>query len=141
MALADGNGLPIAVSIGDGSRHDVALVEQTLDAAFTDYLPERLIGDKAFDSAKLDRECRERGVELIAPKRRRSGLRKQDGRPLRRYRRRWRAERLFAWLKRYRRIAIRYERKAENFLGFLHLACIVLVTRRLRDGLSPLRQR
>jgi transposase len=141
MALADGHGLPIAASIGNGSRHDVTLVEQTLDAAFTEDLPERLIGDEAFDSAKLARECSERGVELIAPKRRRSGIRKQDGRPLRRYRRRWKVERLFAWLKRYRRLAVRYERKAENFLGFLHVACIVLLTRRLGYGLSAPRPR
>ena len=129
MALADGNGLPIAVSIGDGSRHDVALVVQTLDAAFTKYLPQRLIGDKAFDSAKLEVECEDRRIELIALKRRRSGVYKQDGRPLRRYKRRWKVERLFAWLKRHRRLAVRYERKAENFLGFLHVACIVLLLR------------
>ena len=129
MALADGNGLPLSVSIGDGSRHDVALVEQTLDEAFIEYLPQRLIGDKAFDSPKLELECKERNMELIAPKRRNSNIRRQDGRSFRRYKRGWKVERLFAWLKRFRRVAIRYERKAENVLAFLHLACILLLTR------------
>lgn len=131
MALADGNGLPLAVSIESGSRHDVALVDQTLDEAFVDELSPRLIADKAFDSAPLEKRLRdERGVELISSVRRKNGKRKQDGRKLRRYKRRWKVERLFAWLKRFRRIAIRYERKSENFLGFLHLACILLLTRR-----------
>jgi transposase len=130
MALADGNGLPLAVSIGSGSRHDITLVDQTLDEAVIDELAPRLIADKAFDSAKLEKSLREeRGIQLISPVRRTSRTRRQDGRALRRYRRRWKVERLFAWLKRFRRIGTRYERKAENFLGFLHLACILLITR------------
>jgi transposase len=48
----------------------------------------------------------------------------QDGRPLRRYKRRWKVERLFAWLGNYRRLVVRYERNADNFLGFVHLGCI-----------------
>lgn len=125
MAFADSAGLPIAISIADGSRHDVALVEQTLDAAFVDHLPQKLIADKAFDSLPLAQRLQaERNVELIAPLRRTSGTRKQDGRALRRYKRRWKVERLFAWLKRFRRVAVRWEVKAQNFLGFLELACI-----------------
>ena len=131
MALADGNGLPLSVSIESGARHDCALVDQTLDEAFVDHLPEKLIADRAFDSRQLERSLAdERGVQLIAPVRRGNRSRKQDGRTFRRYKRRWKVERLFAWLKRYRRIAVRYERKAQNFLGFLFLACIVLLARR-----------
>ncbi len=48
---------------------------------------------------------------------------------LRRYKRRWKVERLFAWLKRWRRIATRWERKAENFLGFVQLGCVILLLR------------
>ena len=50
---------------------------------------------------------------------------------LRRYRRRWHVERLFAWLLRFRKLTTRYERKAENFLAFLQLGCIILLLRRL----------
>ena len=71
------------------------------------------------------------GVELIAPHRRTRTRRTQDGRPLRRYRRRWKVERLFAWLQNFRRIVVRYERFAENFLGMLHLACCLILLRGL----------
>jgi transposase len=130
MALADSAGRPLGIFIESGSRHDVALVEQTLDAAFTEHLPEKLIADRAFDSAPLsDRLARERGVELIAPNRNNTKTRRQDRRSLRRYKRRWKVERLFAWIKRFRRCAVRWERYAENYLGFLHLACALILLR------------
>jgi transposase len=130
MALADSAGLPLAVSIADGSRHDVVLVDQTLDEAIIDYLPPKLIADKAFDSYGLAERLRqERHIELIAPKNPTHRRRKQDGRALRRYKRRWLVERLFAWLKRFRRIAMRWDRKATNFLGFVQLGCAVILLR------------
>ena len=99
-----------------------------------DELSPRLIGDKAWDSQKLqERLLEERDIELIAPKRggKRPSKRKQDGRSMRRYKRRWKVERLIAWLKRWRRLAIRWERKAENYLGLLHLGCIAILLRGL----------
>ncbi len=94
-------------------------------------MPQRLIGDRAYDSDKLDAALKARGVELIAPHHPTRKTKTQDGRPLRRYRRRWHVERLFAWLTRSRRLVTRYECKAENFLGFVHLACIRILIRRL----------
>lgn len=95
-----------------------------------DDVPQRLIGDKAYDSDPLDeRLLRQYGVELIAPNRESRSRRTQDGRPLRRYRRRWKIERLFAWLTQFRRIPMRYEYWIENYLGFLHLACIMILLR------------
>jgi transposase len=90
-------------------------------------VPERLIGDNAYESDRLDAELARHGVELIAPHRRTRQQRTQDGRPLRRYGRRWKVERLFAWLQNFRRIVVRYERLAENFLGMLHLACSLIL--------------
>jgi transposase len=144
MAVTDRDGFPIAVHIDSGNRFDSVLTERTLDAAFVAKLPPRLIADKAWDGGALSRRLAdERGIELIAPKR--SGPhpsnRKQDGRSLRRYGRRWKVERLFAWLKRWRRLCTRWDYKAENFLGFLHLGCVILLLRklypkkRLRDAL------
>jgi transposase len=57
--------------------------------------------------------------------------RTQDGRPLRRYRRRWKIERLFAWFQNFRRLVVRYERYAENFLAMLHLDCCLILLRGL----------
>ncbi len=51
--------------------------------------------------------------------------------PLRRYRRRWRVERLLAWLQNFRRLVTRYEYHATNFLGFVQLGCIVILLRHL----------
>ena len=54
----------------------------------------------------------------------------QDGRKLRRYKRRWKIERLFAHLGNFRRLVVRYERYPQNFLAFLQLGCIKLLLRR-----------
>ena len=130
MAIADGSGLPIAAGIASGQRHEVKLVEATLDAAFLEPLPPRLIGDKAYDSDGLDQQLRvERNIEMIAPHHPRRRNKTQDGRPLRRYKRRWKIERVFAWLFNFRRLVTRYEYKASNFLGFLQLGCIVILLR------------
>jgi len=59
----------------------------------------------------------------------RPSRRRQDGRALRRARRRWLVERLFAWLKAFRRLACRWEARAENYLGLLHLGCIMILLR------------
>ena len=81
-------------------------------------------------SDPLDAALRERGVEMIAPHRRnRKKPKTQDRRKLRRYKRRWKIERLFAWLGNFRRLVVRYERRAENHLGFVQLGCIVILLR------------
>ena len=53
----------------------------------------------------------------------------QDGRPLRRYRKRGQVERLFAWLHWFRRLVIRWEYHAANFLGMVQLDCIKILLR------------
>lgn len=131
MAVADRHGLPLAIGIASGQRNEVTLVEETLDARFTKALPKRLIGDKAYDSNKLDARLALRGVEMIAPHNPTHVNRTQDGRPLRRYRRRWKVERLFAWLLRFRRIHTRYEPKPQNFLAWLKFGCLVIFLRQL----------
>ena len=106
-------------------------MEPTVDRCFTPYAPDRLIGDKAYDSDKLDqRLLNERGIELVAPHRKKRRKQcTQDGRKLRRYKRRWKIERLFAWLQNFRRLVVRYEYHAENFLGLLQLGCAIILLR------------
>lgn len=131
MVISDRAGLPIAARIASGPRHESQLVEETIASRFTKALPKKLIGDKAFDSDPLDERLAKRGVELIAPQHPRHRSKSQDGRPLRRYRRRWHIERLIAWLLRHRRVHTRYEYKAGNFLGFIYLACFKILARYL----------
>ena len=130
MAVADGAGLPIAISVGSASPHEVKLVETTLKQRFIKEKPERLIGDRAYDSDPLDARLRRQGIEMIAPhkmNRRKPGT--QDGRPLRRYQNRWKIERLFAWLQNFRRIQVRHDRILENYLGFVLLGCMLILLR------------
>jgi transposase len=130
MAVADGAGLPVAVHTTSASPHEVTLVQETLSHVFVCERPERLIGDRAYDSDPLDQELKEQGIQMIAPHRRnRKKPRTQDGRQLRRYKRRWKVERLFAWLHNFRRLIVRQERCLENFLGFVHLGCIRILLR------------
>ncbi len=109
------------------------LVEPTLEQRLVADVLERLIGDKAYDSDRLDQALmQDYGTEMIAPNRMRLRThRTQDGRALRRYSRRWKIERLFAWLFNFRRLVVRYEYHAENFQGFLHLAAAVILLRHL----------
>lgn len=132
MLIADRNGLPLSAWIESASPHEVTLVQETLASRFLRALPQRLVGDKAYDSDPLDAELRGQGIEMIAPHRHgRVRERTQDGRPLRRYRRRWKVERLIAWLQNFRRLTVRYEWHADNFLGFVHLACALILLRQL----------
>ena len=133
MAIADRHGLPLALGITSASPHESRLVEATLQARFCPAALPRLIGNKAYDSDPLDQRLRQHyGVELIVPHiRRRSRPPSQDGRGLRRYRRRWKIERLFAWLHNFRRVVTRWEYHAANFLGMVQLACVVILLRHL----------
>jgi transposase len=92
---------------------------------------ELVIGDNAYDSDCLDAEVRLYDIELIAPHSRNRKNPTQDRRRLKRYERRWKIERLFAWLQNFRRLVVRYERHAENFLGMLQLASSLILLRHL----------
>jgi len=111
MAIADGAGLPLAAWTTSASPAEVKLVDETIDASFYPWTYQLMIGDKAYDSDALDeRLWEERGIEMISLNRRNRITKTQDGRPLRRYRHRWKVERLFAWLQNFRRLVTRYER-------------------------------
>jgi transposase len=133
MGLTDAFGLPIAIDTASAQPHEIKLVDQTLDTCFTEYLPEKVIGDRAYDSDQLDQKlANERGVQLIAPhKNNRRKNQTQDGRSLRRYKKRWKVERLFAWLQNFRRLVVRYEYHLKNFLAMVQLACVIILLRRV----------
>ena len=91
------------------------------------------MGDRAYDSDGLDGDLKQDGVNMIAPHRSTRNLKTQDGRHLRRYDRRWLVERFFAWLRWKRRLLIRWEYYAVNFLGFVQLACITMLLKQFGD--------
>ena len=131
MAIADAAGFPVAAHVESASPHEVKLVETTIDSGFTQHAPDKLIGDKAYDSDGLDEKLlEERGIELISPhKRNRKRPPTQDGRKLRRYRRRWKVERLFAWMHNFRRLVVRYEYHVDNFLALVQLGFSIILLR------------
>ena len=131
MVLTDAEGLPIGIDTASASPHEVTLIESLLERRVLRRKPRRLIYDIAADSDPLRERLRRRGIELISPHRRnRSKPPTQDGRKLRRYRRRWKIERSISWLQDFRRLVTRYEYKAHLFHGFVHLACLVVTLRR-----------
>ncbi len=140
MVVVDGQGLPLGVSLASASPAEVTLVHPTLTTIAVPRngpgrprsKPDRLIADKAYDSEALRDDLARRHIELIAPhrcNRKRAPL--QDGRKLRRYRRRWIVERTFAWYGSFRRLVVRYERSPSLYLAFFHLASALIVMRRL----------
>jgi len=131
MAVAERNGLPVSICVDSATPHEVRLAMSTLLQMVVADAPQNLIGDNAYDSDPLDAELRFYGIEVIAPHRRNRRNSTQDGRRLKRYRRRWKIERLFAWLQNFRRVVVRYEPHAENFLGMCQLAASLILLRQL----------
>jgi transposase len=131
MAVPDAFCTCLALHVTSASPHEIKVVHQTLASRHVQSKPGKLIGDKAYDSDPLDAELAQAGIEMIAPHRNnRKKPKTQDGRKLRRYKRRWKIERLFAHLGNFRRLVVRYEFYPQNFLGFLQLGCIKLLLRR-----------
>lgn len=140
MVVVDGQGVPLGNHLDRASPAEVTLVNQTLAQVRVPRAgrgrpkskPQRLIADRAYDSDPLRRLLQARGIELICPHRKnRRKAPTQDGRALRRYRRRWKVERTFAWLGNFRRLVVRYERSLLMYNAFFHVACLIITLRHL----------
>src|SRR5918997_3126101 len=117
MVVVDGTGTPLGAYLEAASPAEVTLLEQTLDTVAVGRpgqpgrprkRPERLIADRGYDSNPLRARLAHRGIEPIIPRRRsHQHATHQDGRKLRRYRRRRIVERTFAWFGNFRRLVIR----------------------------------
>ena len=130
MAVVTRKSMPLAISVFSATPFESTLLEQTIKERFSKTKIRRVVADRAYDSDPLDKRLKKKDIELIAPhKRNRIKKKTQDGRKLRHYRHRWTVERFFAWLHNFRRCVVRYERKAENFQGFLYLAAILMLLR------------
>lgn len=92
MAVADAHGIPIAIHARSASPAEVTLVHETLEQSLLADVPERLIADRAYDSDALARTLADKGIELIAPHKSNRVNITQDGRKIRRYKRRWKVE-------------------------------------------------
>ena len=134
MVVVDGQGVPLGSRLVEASPAEVTLVEHTLRGVARRHRRQitRLIADRAYDSDGLRRHLRAQKIQLICPHRRgRKKKAAQDGRALRRYRRRWKIERTFAWLGCFRRLVVRYERHVQIYEAFFHIACLLITLRHL----------
>ncbi len=132
--LVDGKGVPLVVEVTAGQRHESTCFETVVEAVRIAQprgrprsRPRRLAGDKGYSYPRIRRWLRQHRIEAVIPQR--SDQRRQHrGRPLKfdreAYRQRNVVERCIGWMKENRRVAIRYEKLAINYLGMLKLAMI-----------------
>ncbi len=86
-----------------------------------------VLADRAYDSDPLRDELADDGYVLLAPHRRnRTRPARNDGRRMRRYRRRYVVERTFGWLHSFRRVVVRQEWWSHLHMGFVHIACALI---------------
>jgi transposase len=111
----------VAVDVLPGQAHDAPHLGRMLDRTCARVgAVEQVVGDKAFDGRPQRRACAARGAEPVIP----AKANRVDPEPLDKaaYRERNRVERLFAKLKEFRRVATRYDKLKQTFLGMIHLA-------------------
>jgi transposase len=90
-----------------------------------------VIADRAYDSDPLRERLKKRGIDLIVPYRSNNKHRRyEDGRKLRRYKRRWIIERTNAWFGQFRRLLVRHEYLLATYRAFFYIACLWITLRR-----------
>lgn len=138
MVVADGGGTPLGAYLDSASPAEVRLLESALRTVAVPTkgrprrYPERLIADRGYDSNAARAWFKSKGVQPIIPcPGNNTQATDQDGRHLRRYAHRWIIERTIEWLGTFRRLVVRYEPHVENYAGLFHMACALLVLRRI----------
>jgi transposase len=125
--VVDRNGTPLACLISPANRNDHLLLEAVLDAippirrprGRPRRRPAKLHADKAYDYPLCRRACRQRGIKARIARRGIDSSQKLG-------RHRWVVERTLAWLNRFRRLTIRYERRDDLHQAFLTLGCAII---------------
>lgn len=133
--LTEAQGVPIGLAIDGANRHDMKLVRATLDSLVvpppqTDTEEYGICLDKGYDYEEVrtlvdvfgfTAHIRSRGEEareLVAEAGKRA--------------RRWVVERCHSWMNRFRRLLVRWDKKADNYLAFLHFSCALIAFRAAR---------
>lgn len=142
MVVSEAQGLPIAFLLDAANTHESQLARDVL--AFVS-VPRQgrgrpktrilsLAMDRAFDAISLRRDLRKRGMKTSIPERKRRGRRRQRGPKPKLYdvsKRRYKIERINAWMDNFRGLVVRYERKASRYLAYCTLAAILFCLKRL----------
>jgi transposase len=132
--LTEAKGVPIGLAVAGANRNDFKLVKETLESipverpVAGEEQPQGLCLDKGYDYDEVRELAQEFGYTAHIRSRREEA--QSLKRNARRKARRWVVERTHSWLNRFRRILIRWEKKADNYLGLLHFACAIITYRR-----------
>ena len=128
--------MPIGLAVDGANRHDMKLVRATLESIVAER-PEPseeeaqgLCLDKGYDYDEVREIVEEFGV--TAHIRGRGAEAKELKEEAGKRARRWVVERSHSWLNRFRRLLVRWDKKAENYIGFLHFACALIAFRAAR---------
>ena len=131
--LTEGHGIPLGLVVEGANRHDMKLMRPTLDSLVvkrpqpTEAQPQGMCLDKGYDYQEVRNileefgftaHIRSRGEEAQA-------IKEKAGQKARR----WVVERTHSWMNRFRRILVRWDKKPEHYLAFLHFACALIAVR------------
>lgn len=131
--LTEAHGIPIGLAIDGANRHAMKLVRPTIESivverpAPTDEQPQGMCLDKGYDYDDVRAILQEFG--FTAHIRSRGEEAREIMREAGRRARRWVVERSHSWMNRFRRILVRWEKKPEHYLAFLHFACALIAFR------------
>ncbi len=131
--LTEGHGVPVGLVVAGANRPDMKLVEETVDSLIvkrprpTKTRPQGLCLDKGYDYAAVREIVQEFGftAHIRARGEEAQAINRQAGFKARR----WVVERTHSWMNRFRRVLIRWDKKVENYLAFLHFACALIAFR------------
>ena len=131
--LTEGHGIPVGLAVDGANRHDMKLVRQTIENMVierpqpTPEQPQEMCLDKGYDFQEVRDILIE--FEFTAHIRSRGEEAQELAREAGKKARRWMVERTHSWMNRFRRILIRWEKKPENYIAFLHFACALIAFR------------
>ena len=133
--MGDRTGIPLAALLTGANRHDSVVFEELLDAippikqpnGRRRKRPAKVHADKGYDIPRCRQALRRRHIRVRI-------ARKGIDSSARLGRHRWVVERTLAWLNRYRRLTVRYERRADIHQAFLTLGCCLICFNTLQRG-------
>jgi putative transposase len=132
----DGNGIPLGVSLSGANVHDITMYQECLNSSIIKrprgkHIIQNICLDKGYDSEDVRKFLGKEFIVHIPERKNRKKSNNVKKRPGRRKARRWVVERTGAWHNKFRRLKIRYEMKAENYLAFVMFACAIICLRHL----------
>ena len=131
--LTEANGIPIGLTVAGANRNDMKLVRMTIDSIPVDRpkptreQPQGMCMDKGYAYEEVRETVREFGFTAHMRSRgeEAQALKREAGFKARR----WVVERAHSWMNRFRRVLIRWDKSAANYLAFLHFACALIAFR------------